>query len=212
MLEQEFAMAKTILALTDSQWEPATLPDSALVLVCMQMEFREGPLRLSNIDAAVDEARTLLERYRQANAPVIHVARAGEPGQFFDRDHANGGFIAELSPKANELVLATSTPNPFVSTNLEEVLRASNIVNVVFAGCTSHSSLSSAVRYAAEHGFKPTVVSSACATRDLPGPGGITLPAQVIHLAAMASLADRHACVVEHASQIRMARRQRLTG
>jgi nicotinamidase-related amidase len=205
-------MAKTVLELTHAEWEPAKLPDSALVLVCMQMEFREGPLRLNNIDAAVDEARALLERFRSAGAPVFHVARAGGAGEFFDRARSNGRFIAELMPRSDELVLETSTPNPFVSTRLEPMLRSKGTLDVVFAGFSSHSSLSSAVRYAAEHGFRPTVVASACATRDLPGPGGIILPAQVIHLAAMASLADRHACVVEHASQIRPAQRTLRTG
>lgn len=205
-------MAQTILQLTNHEWAPATLPDSALVLVCMQAEFRDGPLRLNNIDAAIDEARTLLDRYRGAGAPVVHVARAGDSGDFFDRITPAGRFISELTPLPGEIVLETRTPNPFVSTKLDLLLRARNVVDVVFAGCSSHSSLSSAVRYAAEHGFRPTVVSSACATRDLPGPGGITLPAQVIHLSAMASLADRHACVVEHASHIRELKRELLTG
>ncbi len=143
---------------------------------------------------------------------MVHVARAGDSGDFFDRVKAAGKFISELAPLPGEIVLETRTPNPFVSTNLELLLRARNVVDIVFAGCSSHSSLSSAVRYAAEHSFRPTVVSSACATRDLPGPGGITLPAQVIHLSAMASLADRHACVVEYASQIRAMKRELLTG
>lgn len=187
------------------EWEPATLSNSALVLVCMQAEFRHGQLRLSNIDSAIDEASALLERYREAGAPIIHVARAGDAGDFFDRTTPNGKIVAELTPAAGEIVFETRTPNPFVSTKLEQLLRDLNIVDVVFAGCSSHSSLSSAVRFAAEHGFRPTVVSAACATRDLPAPGGITMPAQVIHLAAMASLADRHARIVEHASEIRDA-------
>ena len=205
-------MAKTILQLTNLEWAPATLPDSALVLVCMQAEFRVGPLRLDNIDAAIDEARTLLDRFRSAGAPVVHVARAGDAGDLFDRVKPAGKFISELAPLPGEIVLETRTPNPFVSTQLELFMRARNVVDIVFAGCSSHSSLSSAVRYAAEHGFRPTVVSSACATRDLPGPGGNTLPAQVTHLSAMASLADRHARVVEYASEIRAMKRELLTG
>lgn len=205
-------MVQTILQLNQMEWAPARLPHAALVLVCMQAEFREGPLRLNGIDAAVDEARALLDRFRAAGAPVIHVARAGDTGDFFDRLTPGGKILTELSPQAGEVALETRTPNPFVSTNLERLLRSHGFDDVVFAGCSSHSSLSSAVRYAAEHGFRPTVVASACATRDLPGPGGITLPAQVIHLAAMASLADRHARVVEHAKDIHGARSERRAG
>lgn len=205
-------MAKTTLELMDLEWEPATLPGAALVLVCMQSEFREGPLHLVDIESAIDEARTLLERFRLAGAPIIHVARAGDPGSFFDRTLPRGRIFAELTPQEGEALFETRTPNPFVSTQLEKLLRAQNIKDIVFAGCSSHSSLSSAVRYASEHGFRPTVVSSACATRDLPAPGGFTMPAQVIHLAAMAALADRHARVVEHARDIRMSQNERLTG
>lgn len=205
-------MAQTILQLTKQEWPAARLPLAALVLVCMQTEFREGPLRLHGIDGAVDEARALLDRFRQAGALVVHVARAGDAGDPFDRLTPGGRIMTELSPHAGEVVLETRTPNPFVSTNLERLLKAQGMTDVVFAGCTSHSSLSSAVRYAAEHGFRPTVVASACATRDLPGPGGITLPAQVIHLAAMAALADRHACVVDHAKDIQGVRSERRAG
>lgn len=196
-------MAKTVRQLMNEDWAAATLPNAALVLVCMQTEFRNGPLRLNTIDTAIDEAGVLLDRFRAAGAPVFHVARSGAEGAFFDLQQRRGGFVSELTPIAGEYVLETLTPNPFVSTDLAALLGRTGYTDVVFAGCSSHSSLSSAVRYAAEHGFRPTVVSSACATRDLPGPGGITLPAQVVHLAAMAALADRHACVVEHASEIR---------
>ncbi len=195
-------MAETILKLTNMNWEPAKLPNAALILVCMQVEFRNGPLRLRNVDAAVDEAAHLLDRFREARAPVVHIARDGGSGEFFNRDQPGGRFIAALTPKEGELVLETRNPNPFISTNLKAELRQRQIEDLVFAGFTSHSSLSSAVRYAAEHGFRPTVVSSACASRDLPAPGGITLPAEVVHLAAMASLADYHAAIVEHARQI----------
>lgn len=197
-------MAKTVRQLMNEDWAAATLPNAALVLVCMQTEFRSGPLKLNTIDTAIDEASVLLQRFRVAGAPVFHVARSGAEGAFFDLQQRRGGFVSELTPIAGEYVLETQTPNPFVSTDLAALLQRTGFRDVVFAGCSSHSSLSSAVLYAAEHDFRPTVVSSACATRDLPGPGGITLPAQVVHLAAMAALADRHACVVEHASEIRM--------
>jgi nicotinamidase-related amidase len=196
-------MARTVLQLTQCEWPVAQLPCAALVLVCMQVEFRDGPLKLANVDAAIDEARRLLDRFRAAGAPIIHVARAGDTGDFFDRQQARGRIIQELAPEPGEALLETRTPNPFVSTRLEDVLRQSKVNDVVFCGFTSHASLSSAVRFAAEHQFKPTVVAAACATRDLPAPGGITLPAQVIHLAAMASLADRHARIVQFASEIR---------
>lgn len=202
-------MAQTIRQLLNEDWGPATLPNAALVLVCVQEEFRFGPLKLDTIEPAIDELSVLLDRFRSAGAPVFHIARAGEKGELFDRSETRGSFVKELTPRAGEQVLETTTPNPFVSTNLERLLQATGYPDVVFAGCSSHSSLSSAVRYAAEHGFHPTVVSSACATRDLPAPGGITLPAQIIHLAAMAALADRHACIVEHSSEIRLVPQRR---
>lgn len=205
-------MAQTIRQLTNCDWAAATLPSAALVLVCMQSEFRSGPLQLTNIDTAIDDARVLLDRFRNAGAPIFHVARCGTKGKFFDLAQQGGTFVAELKPADGEPVLETHTQNPFISTDLAARLQATGFADVVFAGCSSHSSLNSAVRYAAEHGFRPTVVASACATRDLPGPGGITLPAQIVHLATMAGLADSHACIVDHAREIRdMAARQRVT-
>ena len=51
-------------------------------------------------------------------------------------------------------------------------------------------------------GYHCTVIASACATRDLPdGRDGI-IPAEVVHRANLAALADRFARVVESVDEI----------
>ena len=58
-------------------------------------------------------------------------------------------------------------------------------------------SSSASVRGAFDHGYAPTVVAGAAATRDLPDGLGGVIPADVLHRAALAGLVDRVATVVE---------------
>lgn len=190
---------RTILSILGIEWPPARISQSVTVFLCYQNDFRAGEIALSGFDAAIDDARQLLVRCRALGSPVIHVARAGDGGSLFDRDEG-GRFV--VAPESEEAVVEAKTPNGFVGTDLMEWIRAFGMHDVIFAGCSSHGSLSSTVRYACEHGLRPTVVSGACAARDLPAPGGMTLPASIVHLGAMASLADRHARIVDHARDL----------
>jgi nicotinamidase-related amidase len=54
--------------------------------------------------------------------------------------------------------------------------------------------VSTTVRTALDLGFRSTVVADACATRDLPSPGGV-IPARTLHEVELAALGDRFAGV-----------------
>jgi nicotinamidase-related amidase len=60
----------------------------------------------------------------------------------------------------------------------------------------THVCVNSTARAAFNHGYRPTVVASATATRALPNPVGGVLPAEAVHTGALAALADIFAIVV----------------
>jgi nicotinamidase-related amidase len=60
----------------------------------------------------------------------------------------------------------------------------------------THVCVNSTARAAFNHGYRPTVVAGATATRALPNPLGGTLPADAVHNGALAALADIFAIVV----------------
>jgi hypothetical protein len=63
-------------------------------------------------------------------------------------------------------------------------------------GSKASSVIVSVVISALDRGLSSTVAQDATATRDLPDPTGGVLPADTVHRAALAAIADRFATVV----------------
>jgi nicotinamidase-related amidase len=70
-------------------------------------------------------------------------------------------------------------------------------MQLIVVGFMTHMCVSTTVRSALDHGYRCTVVAAACGTRDLPDGRGGVIPAEVVHRANLAALADRFAKVVE---------------
>lgn len=72
---------KTLRSLSGLPPEPAALSGSALVLIDLQNTYREGVMRLEGVEPAIREARTLLERAREAGIPVSTSATMPGPAR-----------------------------------------------------------------------------------------------------------------------------------
>lgn len=183
--------------------EAPGLRESALVMVDCQNTYREGVMRLEGVEAAIVEARALLTRAREAGVPILHIQHDSGAGTPYDVSARIGQISDEVAPRDGEPVITKHYPSSFVQTDLESRLRAAGVQNVVLAGFMTHMCINSTARSAFNLGFHPTVVASATATRDLPGPDGGRIPARALHEASLAALADLFAVVVPDASQLR---------
>lgn len=192
-------MAATLLSLAGASYASPDLSRSALVLIDCQREYSEFALKLTGIEAASAEASALAARVREAGGRVLHIRHIGKAGGAFDPDHARGDFIASCAPEAGEAVIGKGLPNSFAGTDLAEQLRAIAPERLILAGFMTHMCVSATARAALDLGFGPSViVAAACATRDLPHPTdpARTMPAETVHEATLAALADRFAFVV----------------
>jgi nicotinamidase-related amidase len=182
--------------------EPASLGDSAVVMIDCQNTYREGVMHLVGVEEALREGRRLLERARAAGAPILHIAHDSGPGSLYDYS-ARIGQIADLAaPKEGEPTIIKHYPNSFVETDLHERLQKLGCKTVIFAGFMTHMCVNSTVRGAFNHGYKPTVVAAATATRDLPMRGGGVVDARSLHEASLSALADLFAVVVDRADDL----------
>ena len=86
-------------------------------------------------------------------------------------------------------------PNAFAGTTLQAEVERLGRKQLILAGFQTHMCVSATARAALDLGYRATVVASASATRDLPGIAGGVVPAQVVHDAELAALADRFAIV-----------------
>ncbi|OYD83762.1 cysteine hydrolase family protein [Azospirillum brasilense] len=189
---------KTLLALAGVPATPSPLDSAALVLIDTQREYTEGALPLVGVEAAMAEAARLLERARKAGTPVFHIVHHGKPGgALFNPEGPLSGIVAPLIPLDGETVVVKHLPNAFAGTDLDALIRATGRKELIVAGFQTHMCVSSTVRAALDLGWRTTVVDAASATRDLPDGAGGVIPAEALHRATLAALADRFAVVVK---------------
>jgi nicotinamidase-related amidase len=196
------AERSTLRALAGLPQQPVSLAESTLILIDCQNTYTRGVMELDGVQAALDEAATLLERARTAGIPVIHIQHSDGPGSLYDIDGETGAIVDRVAPREGEPVVVKTFPNSFVQTDLDARLKSVGASNLVLAGFMTHMCVNSTARGAFNLGYAPTVVAGATATRALPGLGDTTVSAAAMQSASLAAMADLFAVVVPDASAI----------
>ncbi len=189
------SVPKTMFQLSGREYQPAILAHASLIIIDAQKEYLSGPLALAGMDEAVANILKLVAAARAAGRPVVHVRHLGTVGGLFDPQGERGEFITGLGPLNGEAVVEKRLPNAFNGTGLHELLQNKGPLDIIVCGFMSHSSVSTTVRAAKDYGYRCTLVSDACATRDLPQGTGV-LAAAKVQEAEMAIMADNFAAVV----------------
>lgn len=182
--------------------QPGRLGESALLMIDCQNTYRHGVMQLAGVEAALGEARTLLDMARARRVPVIHIQHDGGPGTPYDVRAEIGAIADVVAPIAGEPVVVKHYPNSFVGTDLDERLKALGIKQLVLAGFMTHMCVNSTAHGAFNLGYAPTVVAGATATRALQGAYGQVLSARQVHDAALAATRDLYAAVVAQAADL----------
>ena len=195
-------MATTLLQMAGADLTPPKLSEVALVVIDAQREYVDGAVPLPGVAPALERIAALLAAARKAGAPVVHVQHRGRPGGLFDPEKSAFEIAAQAAPRDGEEVVGKGLPNGFAGTRLKDVLDATGRKRLVFAGFMTHMCVSSTARAALDLGYQATVVADACATRDLPRPGGGVISAADLNAAELAALADRFAIVCNTAALV----------
>lgn len=173
-----------------------------LIVIDLQNDyFSGGAMELIGTDEAARNARLLLDRFRSAKLPVIHIQHiAARPGSTFFLPGTPGAEInAVVAPAEGEAVVVKNFPNSFRGTDLLDLLTARGVEELVICGAMSHMCIDATTRAAFDLGFTCTVAEDACATRDLVFNGNI-VPARDVHASFMAALSAVYAKVVATAT------------
>ncbi len=194
--------SQTLREITGMGFEHASLKDSALILVDCQNTYRRGVMQLISVEPAILEAQKLLTLARDLKTPVIHIQHDAGVGTPYDITADIGAISTEVAPKNGEVVVVKNYPNAFWQTSLEAQLKALGIENIVLAGFMTHMCINSTARGAFNLGFKPTIVASACATRNLTASNGKIIDAQTMHDSALAAVRDMFAVVVDDVNSL----------
>ena len=97
----------------------------ALVIVDIQRDyFPGGKMPLHEPEAAAEKAGQVLEAFRKAGDPVVHVQHLSPAGGGFLEEGTDGAEImAPVTPADGEAVVQKRAPNAFLRTDLEQRLR-----------------------------------------------------------------------------------------
>ena len=190
------SVPSTLLELAGAESGSVDWPNCTLVLIDFQNEYVDGKMPLGELGAsATANARLLLDKARQDDIPVFHIAHHGNE-KVFDPASSKVDIVDSLQPINHEKTITKTYPNAFHDTELHELIKSTGKQQIIFAGFMSHMCVSSSVRAAFDLGFENFVCHDACATRDLPNVKDEVITAAAVHDAAMAALQDRFATLV----------------
>lgn len=197
------AAPPTMLALAHAIPPPASLRESVVLIIDAQREYLDGCLPLAGVHEALRETQRLLQRARAAGVPIVHIQQISARGRgMFEADGAFVAFVPEAAPAPGEIIVTKKLPNAFAGTTLDATLRHLGRKHIIISGYMTHMCVSATARSALDHGYRTTVIASACATRDIPDLAGQTLAAAEVHRIALAELADRFSTVVANLDEI----------
>jgi nicotinamidase-related amidase len=163
---------------------PISRDNTALAIIDMQKDFLDegGACFVPGGRSVVPATRQLLDAFRAADLPVIHVmVRWQKDGTDMSRFTTNPMLmerglregdpgaepVDDLTPLDNEYVIHKKRYSAFFGTSLETLLRSLGTVHLVVAGVCTNFCVRSTVHDAAFRDFLP-VVARDCATSYTP--------------------------------------------
>lgn len=144
--------------------------NKALILIDIQNDyFSGGSMALENMDNVAQKCNQLLTHFRKDSFPIVHIQHVStRAGATFFLPNTYGCEINELvKPENNEPVVIKHYPSSFRETELEALLKAKGINELVICGAMTHMCIDTTTRAAFDLGFNCTVASDACATKAL---------------------------------------------
>lgn len=169
---------------------------TALLVIDFQNEYFTGKMPIPDGKAALDNANRLIAMADAAGMPVFHVQHvtpAGAP--IFAEDGETVAFHADIQPAEHHAVVRKSSVSVFPTTDIDAQLKAEGINTLIVSGLMTHACVAGATRDAVPLGYDVIVADDACATRDLTGDDGKTVPHAVLHQASLVTLSDTFADV-----------------
>jgi nicotinamidase-related amidase len=162
----------------------------ALLIVDIQNDyFRNGKMELVGADKAGENAKIILEKFRDKNLTVVHIQHIAinPSATFFLPDTEGVKINSKAAPEKNEKIIIKHYPNSFRETGLLDYLKSKEVSNLVICGMMTHMCIDTTARAAYDAGFNCIVIGDACATKDLEfnGEKATAKEVQVAYLSAL---------------------------
>jgi len=135
----------------------------------------------------------LLEKYRKASAPVVHIVhQTSQEAPVFTSGTELAKEFEELVPREDEKLITKQHPGSFTETDLQEFLVSTKRKKLVLTGYMAHVCVSTTARQAAEKGWDVVLVEDGIGDRDIPN-----MNAGEVVKASLDELADAFGSVIQ---------------
>lgn len=174
------------------------IANTAFLLIDIQNDyFQNGRMPLEKSTEACLKSQEFLQFCRAKQMHVLHVQHIStRPDAVHFLPCTKGvEFHPNVMPIKNETIIKKHYPNSFKDTALLNHLIKHQINHLVVAGMMTHMCVEATVRAAYDLGFSCTVLSDACATKNLEF-NNMLIPAQTVHNAYLAGLQPMYAEVM----------------
>ncbi|WP_027911260.1 cysteine hydrolase family protein [Pseudomonas sp. URMO17WK12:I4] len=169
-----------------------------LIIIDMQRGMLEPAAGERNNPEAPARIAELLQAWRLAGAPLVHVRHISRsPGSPFAPGQPGAEFQPALQPLHHEHVVEKNVPDAFINSGLERWLRVRDIQSLVIVGVSTNNSVEATARSAGNLGFTTYVVADGCFTFAKTDYHGVRRSADEVHAMALANLQDEYAQVIE---------------
>lgn len=178
------------------------LQKTALVVVDAQKGFHNPVWGQRNNPMAEKNIKLLLQFFRDASWPVIHIQHLStDPNSPLHPTQPGVGFIDDIEPKLHERVFQKTVNSAFIGTDLELYLKSEKVESLTMVGFTSDHCVSTSARMASNLGFNVTIIADATVAFQRTSLSGKILAPDLVHEVSLASLSKEFA-VIENTNEV----------
>jgi nicotinamidase-related amidase len=135
----------------------------ALLVIDVQQAFCEGEHEAFQIAQVIQRINAVAEKARRANAPVVFIQHESKEGPL--RQGSRGWQLAAgLAIESHDVVLAKSTPDAFLRTELTRFLEDHGVGSLVICGVQSEYCVDTTTRRALALGYPVVLVADGHST------------------------------------------------
>jgi nicotinamidase-related amidase len=142
-------------------------PNTALIIVDLQKGIVGLPA-IHPMGDIIARARALADAFRERDLPVVLVRVSGgapgrteQPPRAAPRPEGWTDLAPELNQHPTDILVTKRTWGAFASTDLDALLKARNVTQVVIAGVATGTGVEATARQAYEQGFNVTLAIDA---------------------------------------------------
>ncbi|QDL39076.1 cysteine hydrolase family protein [Rhodoferax sediminis] len=133
---------------------------TAVLVIDMQQGLCEGEGKAFDCEGVIERINRVTRKARRAGAPVIFVQHESTAG-YLEYETPAWQFATGLKVEAGDIRVRKATPDSFLRTNLEAVLKQHCVESIVLCGMHTEFCVDTTTRRALALGYPVTLVEDA---------------------------------------------------